>query len=315
MDKISIIVPIYNSERYLAQCIESILNQTYTNFELILINDGSKDKSLDICNKYAKYDSRIYILNLLDNKGVANARNEGIQHAKGKYICFIDSDDMVDKIFLITLISLIKEYNADIAETDFGYMYKKYKKQKKKNEIYDSYGMANRLYSQNGIRTVIITNKLYNIDLFKKIKFDLDRPNEDEFIIHELLFATKKNIVINNQKLYWYRIHNDSRQLSFNKEKLRILEVFQEREQYFNANEELLKKNRIAKIDRILYLYHICQINKKEEEKKILKNKFKEELKKLNVKLDIKRKIKYYIFNIYPEIISYIILLRQRKEL
>lgn len=194
-------------------------------------------------------------------------------------------------------------------------MHKKYKKIKEKNEIYNSYEMAKRLYSTNGIRTAIITNKLYNIDLFKKIKFDLDRQNEDDFIIHKLLFATKKDIVINNKRLYWYRIHNDSRNLKFDKEKLNILDVFQEREKYFISNEELLRKNKIAKIDMILYLYHICQMNNKEEEKEILKNKFKEEYKKLNVSLGLKRKIKYQLFNKYPKIVSYIILLRQRKEL
>lgn len=314
MDKISVIVPIYNSEKYLDECIKSILEQTYENFELILVNDGSNDKSIEICNNYQSNEKRIKVLNL-EHNGVSNARNKGIDIATGQWICFVDSDDIIDKTFLKTLITLVKEYKSDIAEVDFGYMHKKYKKIKEKNEIYNSYEMAKRLYSTNGIRTAIITNKLYNIDLFKKIKFDLDRQNEDDFIIHKLLFATKKDIVINNKRLYWYRIHNDSRNLKFDKEKLNILDVFQEREKYFISNEELLRKNKIAKIDMILYLYHICQMNNKEEEKEILKNKFKEEYKKLNVSLGLKRKIKYQLFNKYPKIVSYIILLRQRKEL
>lgn len=102
MSEISIIVPVYNVEKYLNNCIDSILSQTYTDFELILVNDGSNDSSGQICDMYKKRDSRIKVFHM-ENRGVSAARNVGINHAKGNYICFIDSDDTVNELYLHNL--------------------------------------------------------------------------------------------------------------------------------------------------------------------------------------------------------------------
>lgn len=96
---ISVIVPVYNVEKYLRQCIDSILSQTYTNFELILVDDGSKDQSGEICNEYAEKDSRIRLFHK-ENGGVSSARNLGLDNAHGEYICFVDSDDWVDNTYI-----------------------------------------------------------------------------------------------------------------------------------------------------------------------------------------------------------------------
>lgn len=95
----SIIIPVYNSEKCLKRCIDSILNQTFVNFELILIDDGSSDDSLNICKKYQSFDSRINVIHK-DNGGVSSARNVGLDHSRGKYIVFVDSDDFVDQDML-----------------------------------------------------------------------------------------------------------------------------------------------------------------------------------------------------------------------
>ena len=97
--QISIVVPVYNVEKYLERCIDSILAQTFTDFELLLINDGSKDSSGLICDKYAEKDSRIRVFHK-ENEGVSRARNLGISNARGRWLCFIDSDDWVDKEYL-----------------------------------------------------------------------------------------------------------------------------------------------------------------------------------------------------------------------
>ena len=94
MSKFSIIVPIFNSEKYLEKCIKSILNQTYKNFELILVNDGSKDCSLEICNKYLLKDSRVRVIDK-DNEGSISSRNRGVIESKSEYVTFIDSDDWI----------------------------------------------------------------------------------------------------------------------------------------------------------------------------------------------------------------------------
>ena len=111
--KISVIVPVYNVEQYVGECIESILNQSFYDIELILINDGSKDNSGFICDEYAKKDNRIKVIHK-KNEGVSIARNIGIKNASGKYIAFVDSDDLVDKEIYTTMLQAIEESGSDL---------------------------------------------------------------------------------------------------------------------------------------------------------------------------------------------------------
>lgn len=113
MPKVSVIVPVYQAEKYIAECIESILAQTLTDFELILVDDGSEDNSGKICDEYADNDKRIKVIHK-ENGGVSLARNNGIENSKGEYICFVDSDDRIESTMLCDCVSLIKETDADI---------------------------------------------------------------------------------------------------------------------------------------------------------------------------------------------------------
>lgn len=114
---ISIIIPVYNTEKYLDQCIQSCLNQTFTDFELILINDASTDSSLYICNKYKQLDSRVHIINKSINEGVDKSRFTGLEHAQGKYILFIDSDDWLDSSDVLSFMyEKAEETEADYVE-------------------------------------------------------------------------------------------------------------------------------------------------------------------------------------------------------
>ena len=112
-DLISVIVPIYNVESYLEQCIKSIINQTYKNIEIILIDDGSTDKSPKICDKYKQKDSRIIVVHK-QNTGVSATRNIGLELSKGKWIAFVDSDDWIEKEYLEELLLNAKKEKADI---------------------------------------------------------------------------------------------------------------------------------------------------------------------------------------------------------
>ena len=116
MPKISVIVPVYNTEKYIGRCIESILNQSYKELEVIVINDGSSDGSAEIIRKYAENDSRIIFI---DNKnyGVSESRNIGIRNAKGEYIQFVDSDDFIDENMLKDTLKLLEEHNVDMVIT------------------------------------------------------------------------------------------------------------------------------------------------------------------------------------------------------
>ena len=123
MELISIIVPVYKAEKYLSECIDSIISQTYENFELILIDDGSPDNSGKICDEYAEKDKRIKVIHK-ENAGVSSARNIGLDNASGEYIAFIDSDDFVDKQYLEKLHCNLKHNDADISLCRLSY-YKK----------------------------------------------------------------------------------------------------------------------------------------------------------------------------------------------
>ena len=111
-DLVSIIIPVYNTEKYLSKCLESVINQTYKNLEIILINDGSTDKSKEICESFAKKDKRIQILNK-ENSGVSSARNHGMRLAKGQYIAFIDGDDYAEENYIEELLKNLKQTESD----------------------------------------------------------------------------------------------------------------------------------------------------------------------------------------------------------
>ena len=117
--KVSIIIPVYNVEKYLRQCLDSIINQTFKNFECICINDNSTDKSYSILEEYANKDNRFVIVNLSENKGQGNARNQGLKIAKGTYITFVDSDDWVTKDYLEKLYNATEKYNSDFVSAKF----------------------------------------------------------------------------------------------------------------------------------------------------------------------------------------------------
>jgi len=116
--KVSIIIPIYNTDKYLRQCFDSVINQTFQDIEIILVNDGSTDNSINIIKEYQQKDSRIVFVNFPNHKGVSDAKNEGIKIAKGKYITFVDSDDWISKDYITILYDNITKYNYDIVVTN-----------------------------------------------------------------------------------------------------------------------------------------------------------------------------------------------------
>ena len=121
MINVSLIIPVYNTEKYLRVCLDSVIGQTLTSIEIICINDASTDSSLDILNEYAKNDTRIKITNLKENKGAAVARNTGIKQAQGEYIGFIDSDDFIDLDFYEKLYNRAIETDSDITKSNLSY--------------------------------------------------------------------------------------------------------------------------------------------------------------------------------------------------
>lgn len=128
---ISIIVPVYNAEKYIRKCIESVLHQTYPVWEMILIDNGSDDDSFKICQEYARKDERIYTLHQYQNKGVSAARNLGVEKASGKYITFLDADDWVAEDYLEQLVKITKNTNADILVCQYKKVYEEQRNDEK----------------------------------------------------------------------------------------------------------------------------------------------------------------------------------------
>lgn len=225
---VSIIVPVYKVEAYLRTCIESILNQSYINFELILIDDGSPDKCGDICESY-RYDERVIVIHK-QNGGLSDARNTGIDIARGKYITFIDSDDYVSKGYLEILVDTMEKYDADIVqcnETSNEHAYDEmvFPDSSKGVKVVKGYSDILKNYLCFKDIGVCAQEKLYKIDLFESIRFPVGRINEDTCTTYKLLYKTNTYVCIHTN-LYFYRLREDSiMHGNFSEKRFQILQV------------------------------------------------------------------------------------------
>ena len=222
---VSIIVPVYNTEKYIRQCLDSILNQTYQNFECLLINDGSSDNSADICREYVAKDTRFRYFEK-ENGGVSSARNLGIECSGGAYITFIDSDDWVDSDYLEVLYSALIEEQADIAVST----YKKFNisdncwyfhsfQVKYDRKVFTNIELIDELVDLDSFDFSyrFVSGKLVNKTSLKKIRFnELTTLGEDmEFWFK--LYLISARIVYVNRDSYIYRVSDCSRHVSLEK--------------------------------------------------------------------------------------------------
>lgn len=201
-EKISIIVPVYSVEKYLKECLDSLLNQTYKNLEIILVDDESPDNCPQICDVYAKQDDRIMVMHK-KNGGAASARNVGLDCISGEYVAFVDSDDYVDKDYISRLLYLIKKENADISVCSFFNVYRN-----RNEKIDNTVGIYTaqdylRLFL-NDWKCGLIWNKLFKTKLMRNIRFAEGHIIDDEFFTYKAVMLAKK-IVAENSNLYYYR--------------------------------------------------------------------------------------------------------------
>lgn len=306
-EKISVIIPIYNVEDYLEQCVESILNQTYTNLEIILVNDGSTDSSGEICDRYKNIDKRIKVIHKV-NGGLSDARNCGLENSTGEYIAFFDSDDWADKKFYDTLYTNIKKYNGDIAVCN----YKKYYSKKdielhNSNEVicYSNIEALNQLYDKYSVQMIIACNKLYKREVIGEIRFPVGKIHEDEYLIPMIIYNAYKIIYINNELFYYRQRDNSIMNKKFNIKRLDYLYVLESRMKFFKENmlNELYKKNVCTYLEKVMEFYFLIKNSEIENKKSIMK-KLKNKLSNLNKKLDINLpknlKTEIMLFNISP---------------
>lgn len=211
---ISIIVPIYRVENYLKRCIDSIINQTYKNIEIILVDDGSPDNCGVICDEYAKFDDRIKVIHK-KNGGLSDARNCGIEVSTGDYIIFVDSDDYVSKNMCEKLLIRALEHNVDIVSCNFKEIYvdnnkEKINKQsiKESLEVYTNLEVIYKYFFDYTVDINVVWNKLYKRELFFKresIRFPKGKLHEDDYTICKLYYYANKIVIINDVLYYYIR--------------------------------------------------------------------------------------------------------------
>lgn len=205
-DLISIVVPIYGVEEFLAECIESLLCQKYSNLEIILVEDGSPDRCPEICTEYAKKDKRIKVIHK-ENGGLSDARNLGIKKARGKYICFVDSDDVVSDDYILSMYNNLIENNVKISACGYIHWYPNGEKIKRNFQgVERKFENDEALIYLNliGYFNVAAWNKLYDISLFDDIEFPKGKKSEDWFIMYKLI-EKSGGIYYSSCEKYFYR--------------------------------------------------------------------------------------------------------------
>lgn len=236
-DKISIIIPVYNVEQYLEKCVKSVINQTYNNLEIILVNDGSTDRSGLLCDNLGKKDSRIKVIHK-KNGGLSDARNVGIDNASGGLIGFIDSDDYIDTDMYEILYKNLIKYNADMSMCGHYDIYNKAipAQAPKVHEGVLTKKLAAKMVLEAKVMSVTAVNKLYKKDLFYNLRYDIGRIAEDAFIILKLINKCER-ISYTNQKKYYY-VHREG-SITTSKFSYKYLDVIDA----YNQNYNIVKDN------------------------------------------------------------------------
>lgn len=210
-NKVAVIIPVYNVEKYLKQCLNSVIKQTYQNLEIVIIDDGSTDSSRIICEQYKQNDGRINVFHI-DNQGLSHARNLGLEKSSAEYIMFVDSDDYIEIDCVEYLMSLIKYYNTDVACCDAFNDFEKKSIPWHQNEdssmcLGSTQAVEKMFYSENFEDTV--WGKIYKRTLFEGIRFPEDRKQAEETsTTYRLLLASEK-VAIGNRCKYHYVMHQD----------------------------------------------------------------------------------------------------------
>jgi glycosyltransferase involved in cell wall biosynthesis len=256
MTRLSIIVPVFNIEKYLSKCIESILSQEFSDFELIIVNDGSTDSSGLIATNFAKIDMRVKVINQV-NGGLANARNTGINVSKGEFISFIDGDDYVHPEMYQIMISEILDKNADISVCGrFDVNGDKISERFNQNKVtvWDS-SLAIRNLLLNNLIDSSVCDKIFKRYLFQEIRFPDGKINEDMFIIIKLIHKSLR-IVHTGRSLYYYYHRNGSITMSpFTSKNMNALEAVDNTIKYLKSNEENFDAEiKYYKVTNLIYL-------------------------------------------------------------
>ena len=232
-DLISVIIPVYNVEEYLCRCVDSVLDQTYRNTEILLVDDGSPDNCPAICDEYARQDARVRVLHQ-ENKGLSGARNAGIDVAKGQWLAFVDSDDYLAPDFLERLLEACERTGSDLSVCRWEYVRGEKIPEHGTGEtrVYTGREMLANLYLPDGAYFVVAWNKLYRRELFEEIRYPLGRIHEDEATTYRIYDKVRKAAYV-DRSLYGYFVTPVSITRGFNPRRMDWVTAVAERIDFF----------------------------------------------------------------------------------
>ncbi len=313
-EKVSIIVPIYNAGKDLEQCIESIVNQTYNNIEIILVNDGSTDESLNICKKWELKDNRIIIIDK-SNGGLASSRNSGLERATGEYIGFVDHDDYIEQNMYEVMMRDMREKHADIVMCSSWNFYED-GTTKKAYQSYDSFEidsneLIRRMLKYEKIFCSSVWSKLYKKSIIKDIRFVDEIVLGEDYFFNGRLYPRIKKFYYESAPLYHYRVIKGS--MSRNKinayffDKYKVVEGLADYYEGHNyVSREKFNDMRFAVSYEILY--GLYKNNGSKQQKSKWKKIFTQNAKKYNV-TSFKNWAKIFMMrrftNLYVKITNY----------
>jgi glycosyltransferase involved in cell wall biosynthesis len=295
MKLISVIIPIYNVQEYLVECIDSVVNQTYTNLEIILVNDGSPDNCGVICEEYALKDSRIKVIHK-ENGGLSDARNAGLDICTGEYIAFVDSDDSLHRDMYKILLNLICENDADIAECDI------WKSNQDYDNIYPEKIVKKILIPSEWAENIIEHNKfsvwrrLYRKSSVEGVLFKKGFIYEDVFFFVDI-FPNINKIAVINLPLYKYNNENLSiTRSNFNIKKLQAIDAIIYQYEFFSSTLKLKnsKKLKYNFISSLIHYYTFLTINPNFDNDLFLRKKIEKKVEPMLSIINYKLFIKYY---------------------
>lgn len=309
---ISVIIPVYNVEKYLGRCIDSVINQTLKNIEIILINDGSTDQSPKICDYYASIDNRVKVVHK-KNEGPWRARNVGLDIANGLYVTFLDSDDFIDKDMYKVLYENLKEKNVDVCACDFEYITENGKSLYNPsniegfNKIYNGVDFLELLYDGQYANAMVVClwNKLYKKDVFKNIRLK-NIIHEDEEICSRIYIQDIKIYVSKFVGYKYIQNPNSITNQKFSTKELATLDILNERIKLFKKNnlKKLLDKTIKTYLEMNIYFQLLIKDMGIDYNMDLYKKQYKENIRHniFNKYISLKSKIRFYLFYINPKL-------------
>lgn len=277
---ISVIIPVYKAEPYLAACVESVLAQTYQDFEIILVDDGSPDNCPRMCDEFAARDSRIRVIHK-ENGGLSSARNAGIEAAKGEYLAFLDSDDLWTPVFLERLYAALTQTGADFAVC----LFRRFQGELSKElpAAVETEALSQReafecLFSIRNENMVVAPNKLYKRAIFDSIRYPLSQIHEDEAVIHEIIGCAQRVAWVEEAHYLYREAPNSIMTARFSLKRLDETIAKERRIAYF----EDCGLHDLADRTRMIYLHNLMRLHRTAQAELCDKTAAKEVCRKLH---------------------------------